>query len=198
MDSYITVKNSVRTAMSVKKSKFIASAAHVTSEEDAKKFIAAIEKEFDDATHNPYAYVLNERSNSSDDGEPLNSAGKPILSAIENKNLINVVVVVTRYFGGTELGIGGLIRAYRDAALNAIETAGAVEKFYEEEISFSADYEFFGGLSSVLETHFCTILEQKMDKKVFFRVLVRKKDKEQFINALLKKTRGTVVIDGNE
>ncbi len=195
MDSYLTVKAPTRTTISIKKSKFIASTRSVEDEKDAKTFIKDIREEFHDATHNTYVYKIEEVFNSSDDGEPLNTAGKPILSVIENKNLHHVVIVVTRYFGGTELGIGGLIRAYREAAEKVITAAGTTKKYCKEEISFSVPYEFFGGVSDTLEKYNCTIVEEKMGDSAFFKVSVKKEEKKAFVADLLKHTKGNATVD---
>lgn len=190
MDSYLTVEKPARVIINIKKSKFVASLKNVKNEKEAKNFINEIKKEFKDASHNPYAYVVNDIFNSSDDSEPLNTAGKPILDVILKKNLKNVVIVVTRYFGGIKLGIGGLIHAYREAALKGIEASGIVEKFYEEEISFFVDYEFFGDINKMIQKYQCKILEKKMENNAFFKVSVKKRDKENFLNEILKKTKG--------
>ncbi|RLF93332.1 YigZ family protein [Thermococci archaeon] len=192
MDSYLTVKKPARVIINIKKSKFIASLKNVKNEAEAKNFINEIKKEFKDASHNPYAYVVNDIFNSSDDSEPLNTAGKPILDVILKKNLKNVVIVVTRYFGGIKLGVGGLIRAYREAALKGIEASGTIEKFYEEEISFFVDYEFFGEINKTIQKYRCKILEKKMENNAFFKISIRKRDKENFLNEILKKTKGKV------
>ena len=192
MDSYLTVKKPARVIINIKKSKFIASLKNVKNEAEAKNFINEIKKEFKDASHNPYAYVVNDIFNSSDDSEPLNTAGKPILDVILKKNLKNVVIVVTRYFGGIKLGVGGLIRAYREAALKGIEASGTIEKFYEEEISFFVDYEFFGEINIIFHKYHCKILEKKMENNAFFKISIRKRDKENFLNEILKKTKGKV------
>lgn len=192
MDSYLTVKKPARVIINIKKSKFIASLKNVENEKEAKNFINEIKKEFKDASLNPYAYVVNDIFNSSDDSEPLNTAGKPILDVILKKNLKNVVIVVTRYFGGIKLGVGGLIRAYREAALKGIEASGTIEKFYEEEISFFVDYEFFGEINKTIQKYRCKILEKKMENNAFFKISIRKRDKENFLNEILKKTKGKV------
>ena len=190
MDSYLTVKESARVIINIKKSKFVTSLKNVKNVEEAKNFIKEIKKEFKDASHNPYAYVVNDIFNSSDDSEPLNTAGKPILDVILKKNLKNVVIVVTRYFGGIKLGIGGLIRAYRETALKGIEASGIIESFYEEEISFFVDYEFFGDINKIIQKYHCKILEKKMENNAFFKISIRERDKENFLNETLKKTKG--------
>ena len=190
MDSYLTVKESARVIINIKKSKFVTSLKNVKNVEEAKNFINKIKKEFKDASHNPYAYRVEDIFNSSDDGEPLNTAGKPILDVILKKNLKNVVIVVTRYFGGIKLGIGGLIRAYRETALKGIEASGIIESFYEEEISFFVDYEFFGDINKIIQKYHCKILEKKMENNAFFKISIRERDKENFLNETLKKTKG--------
>jgi len=90
------------------------------------------------------------------------------------------------------LGVGGLIRAYREAALKGIEASGTIEKFYEEEISFFVDYEFFGEINKTIQKYRCKILEKKMENNAFFKISIRKRDKENFLNEILKKTKGKV------
>ncbi|NOZ12623.1 MAG: YigZ family protein [Acidobacteria bacterium] len=111
----------------VKGSKFIATILPVSDETEAKKQLIKIRKKYHDATHNCYAWRIHpENEKASDDGEPSGSAGKPILQILKGKGLMNVMAVVTRYFGGTKLGIGGLVRAYGDAAALALENIKTV------------------------------------------------------------------------
>lgn len=119
IDQYFSIKNIVRTEIKIKASKFIATAASVNTVDEALAFLNKIRSEFYDATHNCFAYQLGWDCNNfraADDGEPSGSAGKPILSSIQKFNLSDIIVVVTRYFGGTKLGVGGLVRAYSEAA----------------------------------------------------------------------------------
>ena len=106
-----------------KKSRFIANIAMVNSEEEALEFIDKIKKKYYDARHNCYAYIIGEDGNKkkcSDDGEPQRSAGMPMMEVLENQGYFDIVAVVTRYFGGTLLGVGGLIRAYQGAVIEAL------------------------------------------------------------------------------
>ncbi|MBP2029481.1 putative YigZ family protein [Methanohalophilus levihalophilus] len=132
MASYRTLKGAGEAVTEVKGSKFIAYSKNVDSEEEAKQFIAKIRKLHPDATHNVPAYRFTSGGKLAlyfnDDGEPSGSSGKPVFKVLEMKDLTDVVVVVTRYFGGTKLGFGGLARAYRQAAIEAIENAGIMEK----------------------------------------------------------------------
>ena len=126
LDFYYTIEDFVRDEIKVRGSKFIASVSPAKTKEEAHEFLATMRAEFYDATHNCYAYQIGERGldfRAADDGEPNGSAGKPILYAIKKFDYKDVIVVVTRYFGGTKLGVGGLVRAYSDAAELALGQA---------------------------------------------------------------------------
>ena len=129
MENFISIKENVQTEIVVKKSKFICNLIKVESQEEAEEHIKKIKKKYYDARHNCVAYRVIEDEQvvekSSDDGEPSGTAGGPILNILQKNNFGNILVVVTRYFGGILLGTGGLVRAYSDATFDAI---GAVEK----------------------------------------------------------------------
>ncbi|MEW6624877.1 MAG: YigZ family protein [Bacillota bacterium] len=119
LNSYLTVKQDAKSELIIKKSKFIAHVAPVSTVEQAESFIAEIKAQHREATHNVYAFAVGDNGafkKASDDGEPSGTAGRPVLDVINNKGLQDVAVVVTRYFGGKLLGAGGLIRAYSQAA----------------------------------------------------------------------------------
>ncbi len=127
------------------KSRFICSVMPVDGEEEAKAFISSVRARYTDANHNCYAYVADEGGfyvKFSDDGEPQGTAGMPMLEALKNRKLKKVAAVVTRYFGGTKLGAGGLVRAYSESVCSALDLAGIVEyvqsKTVKVELSFSA------------------------------------------------------------
>ncbi len=126
--SYITVEQRGETRFTEKKSEFIGNAAPVCSDEEAVRFINEIRKKYPDARHNVYAYIVAENNITrfSDDGEPKGSAGIPVLEVLKKNELVNVAVVVTRYFGGILLGTGGLARAYTKSAADAIAEAHPV------------------------------------------------------------------------
>ncbi len=116
-----------KSTMTVKGSKFISSLIPVKSKEEAEKKLEAIKKHYHDATHNCFAYrIYPDIERCSDDGEPSNTAGKPIISVLKGNNLFNVLVVVTRYFGGTKLGVGGLIKAYSESAKSVVESCKTI------------------------------------------------------------------------
>ena len=126
MKSYRTIQGTAEAAYEIQKSRFLTHVSHAASEEEARAFIQARKKEFFDARHNCSAYVLGAegaKQKSNDDGEPGGTAGNPMLEAIKQQGLTDVVVVVTRYFGGIKLGAGGLIRAYHHSAMLGLSVA---------------------------------------------------------------------------
>ncbi len=150
MDEFNSIAEDSNAEIEEKKSKFIAHVFYVEKVEEAEKNIREIKKKYFDARHNCYAYrVIEEngiREKQSDDGEPSGTAGAPMLSILQKNNLLNVLVVVTRYFGGTLLGTGGLIRAYSEATLKSIENSGIIKmkKGCELEVAISySDFEKF-------------------------------------------------------
>ena len=147
MDKYITVKGSGQAEIVEKKSRFIAHIKPITSEDDATAFIEEIKKQYGDARHNCYAYQLGDRNQIqrySDDGEPGGTAGMPILDVLRGKDIKDTIVVVTRYFGGTLLGTGGLVRAYSLSAREGIKSAGLIERIPHIRQHFIVDYTLSG------------------------------------------------------
>lgn len=138
----------------VEKSRFIAHASPAETTEEAKLFVAGIKEKYKDATHNVPAFIVGpgmEHQWASDDGEPQGTSGMPILKLISSEELTNLVIVVTRYFGGIKLGTGGLARAYTHAAKLAIEQAGKCEVREGSAISYSFDYSYLSKLQSIAE-----------------------------------------------
>lgn len=152
MNLYRTISEadaSVETLYEIQKSKFITHIRHVETEEDARTFIQSMKKKYFDARHNCSAYVLGERADkqkSNDDGEPGGTAGNPILEAIKKNGLTDVVIVVTRYFGGIKLGAGGLIRAYGHAAVLGIEAASCIEMTPFTELAVKIGYDLLASV----------------------------------------------------
>lgn len=150
---YSTVRQFGSDEIVIKKSRFIGYAKPANTEEEAVAFIEEIKKKHWDATHNCSAYRIGERDQfqkALDDGEPSGTAGKPILEVIRNRGLKNVVVVVTRYFGGIMLGAGGLVRAYTDGAVVGIDAAGPIVKVLHQEVVVDVDYTWYGKLENEL------------------------------------------------
>lgn len=153
LSEYLTVAKASEIVLIERKSKFIGRAKPVSSVEEAEEFIAEISKTHWDATHNVYAYVVGtqaEQQKCSDDGEPSGSSGLPTLEAIKALDLVNVVVVTTRYFGGTLLGRGGLIRAYGSAAAQALRAAEVVRCVPHQRVKVTVDYTQMGKVQNEL------------------------------------------------
>ena len=143
MESYITVKDESEFEYEDRKSVFIGKARPVKTEAEALEFLSCVKKQYPDARHHVYAYVLRENSimRFSDDREPQGTAGMPVLDVIRKNSCTDVAIVVTRYFGGTLLGTGGLVRAYTSAAAGALNAATVItyDTYIEAEISLSTE-----------------------------------------------------------
>jgi uncharacterized YigZ family protein len=195
-DEYLTIKNLTRSKLKIKGSIFIACAVSVNSEEKARDWIKKISKEFFDATHHCFAYKIkvdhSELIKYSDAGEPKGTAGSPILSAIESEKLSNVLVVVTRYFGGTKLGTGGLSRAYRQIAQAVLRDCEKVKELFTSELSFQFHISHTGRVNQVLSQFDCRILEKSYEENLTMRVEVRESNLEELKKELLESTNGQI------
>ena len=159
MDCYKTVKKEESVEYTVKKSKFIGHIKNVKSQQEAQSYIAEISKKYWDATHNVYAYIIRDDrlKKFSDDGEPSGTAGKPILEVLEKNELTDVVIIVTRYFGGTLLGAGGLVRAYSHSASLAVNSGEIITNALCSRMAVNCDYNFYGKISSLISDNGGTI-----------------------------------------
>jgi len=166
MNSFKTIKENKKAQIVEKKSKFIANIIVVESQKEAEDMISKIKKEYYDAKHNCFAYIVYGENKEiikrfSDDGEPSGTAGAPILEILEKQNLCNVLVVVTRYFGGILLGTGGLVRAYSEATLKALDNTEHVTKIIGFEVSIEVDYKKLKDLKYFLEKENIKIIDTK-------------------------------------
>jgi uncharacterized YigZ family protein len=158
-----------------KKSRFIAGAYHVETEEEAAEIINKVKKQYWDARHNCYAYILGGKKQImrfSDDGEPQGTAGKPILDIIDKMDLYDCLVVVTRYFGGTLLGTGGLIRAYQAAAKEGIANSTVLELSQGIQAAFDVDYNSIGKLQYICNEMGIDITDTQYTENVHMEVVV--------------------------
>lgn len=174
-----------------KKSRFIANAAPAGSEEEAAAFLESIRKKHYDARHHCSAFIIGrnrELIRSSDDGEPGGTAGRPILEVLLAKELTNTIVVVTRYFGGTLLGTGGLVRAYTEAAKAGIEDAGTAVMRYGAEISVKTDYTDLGKIQYLLGNKGIPILNSNYTDKAQLVVRVPEEGIERLLEDLREST----------
>ncbi len=195
-DIFLQIKESARAEIKIKGSRFIASARRVRTEDEANAAIAEIKKEFHDATHNCYAWKVGHgkrmRYRYNDDGEPNNTAGLPILKSIDNRRLSNILIVVTRYFGGVKLGTGGLIRAYSKATMDVLREADIEKGFLVEEFNFKVGFEFVNLIHSLIANHKATLVDSSYGEEVLFKVGVRASRAKEFKTKLRDGTNGQV------
>ena len=192
-----TIKEDGQVQEEIKKSRFICHAKRVYSEEEARDFITAIKKEHYKATHNCSAFIIGERSEikrTSDDGEPSGTAGVPMLGVLENHNLINVCVVVTRYFGGIKLGAGGLIRAYAGSVALAVKEIGIVDIKEQAGIQIQMTYAQYQEYGNFLKEHHLMELETNFTDQVETMIFVDKENKEHIKSELIEFYNGKVIL----
>ncbi|MBJ9991625.1 YigZ family protein [Paenibacillus sp. S28] len=201
IDRYRTVRGAGSKEIVIKKSRFIGHVKPVDSEDDANAFIEEIKKLHWNATHNCSAYMIGERDEiqkQSDDGEPSGTAGKPILEVIRNQGLKNVAIVVTRYFGGIMLGAGGLIRAYTDGAVAAIEAGEAITRVLHREIFVEIDYTWLGKVENELRGREVRMGETVFTDKVRLTCLPKDREAETFMSWMVDLTQGQSLITEGE
>ena len=197
-DSYKTILNPAEAELKISKSKFISQIFPVTNSEEVIETITAVRKKFYDAAHHPFAYRLGLDKNNfrySDDGEPSGSAGKPIMEVLDKNELTDVLIVVTRYFGGVKLGIGGLRRAIFDASELAVQNAEIITKQITGNYSIEFDYKYIGAVMNFLEKEGIIILNNTSDEKVKLKCEVIVSKIERFKDELGKLTNASVVIE---
>lgn len=164
-DSYLTFSGKSEGIFKEKGSKFLYFGLQVASEEMIKLELAALRKMYFDASHHCYAWVLGKEATlfrANDDGEPSHSAGDPILGQIRSRNLTNVLIVVVRYFGGTKLGVGGLVKAYKMAASLAIDENEIVREWVKATVHLRFPYPVMNEVMKLVKTHDLEILSQEM------------------------------------
>lgn len=181
-----------------KKSRFIGYIRHTETEEEANAFINEIRKMHFDARHNCFAYSVDGQQQTirfSDDGEPGGTAGKPILEVITGKGLCDVCIVVTRYFGGTLLGTGGLVRAYTDAAKACIDATDMVTKCLVVPMRLTTNYTDFGKIQYLLGSHNISVLDSEYGENVAVRIEVLVDDVPMIVKQLTEVTAARVQIE---
>ena len=176
-----------------KKSRFIANVRPVESEAEAVAFIDEMKKKYWDARHNCSAFVIGtkaELTRCSDDGEPSGTAGRPMLEVLLGEGVRNVAVVVTRYFGGTLLGTGGLVRAYTESAREGISHSQIITKIYGFKLNLTTDYTGLGKIQYLLGQRGLTILDSVYTEKVDLTVLIPKEEESKLIAEITEATNG--------
>lgn len=194
-DSYKIVTSAGEGLYKEKGSKFIAEAFPVHSEAEVKEHVAEIKKKYFDAKHHCYAFMIGSDKacyRSSDDGEPSGTAGKPILNQILSKDVTNVCVVVTRYFGGQLLGVPGLINAYKSAAREALDNCSIVEKTIDEVYSLEFDYPLLNEVMRILKDENLQQQNPKFEIRCYLEISIRQSDSDRII-AKIKRLYGVDV-----
>ena len=192
-----TIREDGQVQEEIKKSRFICHAKRIYSEEEARDFITSIKKEQYKATHNCSAFIIGERSEikrTSDDGEPSGTAGVPMLGVLENHNLTNVCVVVTRYFGGIKLGAGGLIRAYAGSVALAVKEIGIIEIKEQAGIQIQMTYAQYQEYGNFLKDHNLMEIETNFTDQVETMIFVDKENKEHIKSELIEFYNGKVIL----
>ncbi|MER2041875.1 MAG: YigZ family protein [Desemzia incerta] len=196
LKKYRTIEKDGQYELDIKKSRFICHVKRVDNEDEALEFIAAVKKEHGKANHNCSAYMIgdhDEIQRAHDDGEPSGTAGVPMLEVLKKKELKNVAVVVTRYFGGVKLGAGGLIRAYGNAVSKTVEEIGLVEGNLQSEIQATIEYPLLGKVENQLRGSTYTIKEILYTDKVTVICLVNEEEKENFYADMIEWVSDQVV-----
>lgn len=189
MDTYLTLAKTSEGLYKEKGSKFLAFAIPVSDVEEIKEILKEKRKEYHDARHVCFAYVMGEKgeeTRANDDGEPSGTAGKPMLGTLVSKGVTNVLLVVVRYFGGTKLGTSGLINAYREACLDALEQNEVVEKIVESRCDIQFEYPFLNDVMRIVKEENATIVSQNFDNDCTMRISIRKRDEEKLRSRLSK------------
>lgn len=180
-----------------KKSKFIASIVPVATEQEALDFILAKKKEYWDARHNCYAYIIGQNQEvmrCSDDGEPAQTAGRPMLDVLTKEGLYNLVVVVTRYFGGVLLGTGGLVRAYQGATKAGLEQCVILEQFTGKPLTITTDYNGYGKIEYILRERDIVIQDTEFGAQVVISATVPEEMTDEITKDIADRTSGEALL----
>lgn len=188
-DTYLTISDTSEGYYTEKRSKFYAFAHHVETVDEVKEIVAMYRKKYYDARHVCWAYMLGHERiefRANDDGEPSSTAGKPILGQINSAELTNILVVVIRYYGGVNLGTGGLIVAYRTAAADAIANANIEERLIEEEIVYNYPYVMMNDVMRIVKDLQPRIVSQTFDNTCEIKLSIRKSEASRLRSMLEK------------
>ncbi|UBM62896.1 YigZ family protein [Candidatus Sulfidibacterium hydrothermale] len=194
-DHYKTIKGTSQGIYKEKGSKFIALAFHTETEQEAKQQLTAVKKEYHDARHHCYAFRINPENEffrSSDDGEPSGTAGKPILNQIFSEELFNVLVVVVRYFGGTKLGVSGLIRAYKTATREALQNAKIITSTITRTIELEFEYPLMNPVMRIVKEEHIKVLKQDFNMRCKLILQVERNQEKKLVEKFKTVTGLTV------
>ena len=194
-DSYLTIAEPAEAIYKERSSKFLTYAYPVERESEIKELLDALRKQYYDATHHCYAYRLGahgEMFRANDDGEPSGTAGKPILGQLLSANITNCLVVVVRYFGGTKLGVSGLIQAYKESTADVIAVSKIIEKTVDRVVKIDFDYTSMNGVMRIVKEMNPRIDEQVFDNICKMSLRIRESEAE-ILTAKLSKVEGVII-----
>ena len=195
-DSYFTIKKNTESEYKTDKSVFIAQSFRINSTAEAQENIRSVRKKYYDASHHPFAYrlgVSNDSFRYSDDGEPQGSSGIPIMEMIDKYRLTDTLVIVSRYFGGIKLGVGGLRRAITDAAELCLKNSESTEVLITEKVMIEFDYKYMSGVMNFIETESIKIIRNVSDEKCKLILEVRLSIIEKLRTELQSVTNGSII-----
>ena len=195
MKSYDTIEEAVTIELIEKKSRFIGSIYPVANEKEVNEILSSARAKYKDAGHHCYGFIVGKAEGFSDDGEPQGTAGKPILSTLRGSGLTNVLVVVTRYFGGTLLGTGGLVRAYSESTKLAMENAHRISLVYGYKLMIQIEYSDLKKLQHLLDQKQIKQLESTFTDKVSVTVEIGEDDISMLEELVRELTNGKGVVD---
>ena len=196
-DSYLTIEADAEAIFKEKSSKFLCYAFHVENEEQIAAHLERLRKQYYDATHHCYAWRLGpfgEKFRANDDGEPSSTAGKPILGQMLSNEITDCLIVVVRYFGGTKLGVPGLISAYKESAAAVIEAANVVERTVDTHIKIAFSYIVMNDVMRIIKDEQPNILSQEFDNLCTMRLSMRESRAEALLGKL-RKVEGASILE---
>ena len=194
-DSYLTIESDAEAIFKEKSSKFLCYAYHVESEEEITAHLEVLRKRYYDATHHCYAWRLGpfgEKFRANDDGEPSSTAGKPILGQLLSREITNCLIVVVRYFGGTKLGVPGLISAYKESAAAVLDEAKVVERTVDTLVKVDFSYVVMNDVMRIIKDEQPTIIEQIFDNLCSMTLSIRNR-KAELVLSKLRKVEGAII-----
>lgn len=194
-DSYLTIESDAEAIFKEKSSKFLCYAFHVESEEEIAAHLEILRKRYYDATHHCYAWRLGpfgERFRANDDGEPSSTAGKPILGQLLSREITNCLIVVVRYFGGTKLGVPGLIAAYKESAAAVLDEAKVIERTVDTTVKVDFSYVVMNDVMRIIKDEQPIIVEQIFDNLCSMTLSIRN-SKAELVIGKLRKVEGAII-----
>lgn len=198
-DVYYTIRNTAQSELKVKGSRFIGNTVIVSSRSDAEKELAVVRKIEHAASHHCFAYVtgpgIDKEFKYSDDGEPSGTAGRPIYNQLVGRDLTNVLLVVTRYFGGTKLGTGGLVRAYSETAQNVLDSSGRQEHFICEQLRLVVELSLYDRVQRLLSKIGANVTDSKFAEKATIEIDIRKSQSKELRSQLVQLSGARIAIE---